>query len=91
VPVISLITPESSRGFRWGGVNDGVPEGLLEVEGVCEGTDKGRADEHYLTNPPFLHFSVTLDSSTFATTLILLNNCFLVTAWSYENNSTLAN
>jgi hypothetical protein len=24
---------------------DVVPEGSLEVEGVCEGTDKGRADE----------------------------------------------
>jgi hypothetical protein len=43
--------------------------------------------QHYLTNPPFLHFSVPLDSTTFATALILHNNFFIVTAWSYENNS----
>ncbi len=43
--------------------------------------------KHYLTNPPFLDFTVVLDSTTFATTLILLNNYFIVTAWSCENNS----
>jgi hypothetical protein len=45
--------------------------------------------KHYLTNLPFLDFTVLLNSMTFATTLILLNRYFLVTAWSCENNSTV--
>ncbi len=34
--------------------------------------------KHYFTNPPFLDFTVVLDSTTFAATLILLNNYFIV-------------
>jgi hypothetical protein len=41
-----------------------------------------------LTNPPFLDFTVLLESTTFARTLILLKKYFLVMAWSCENNST---
>jgi hypothetical protein len=31
------------------------------------------------------------EATSFAMTLILLNKLFLVTAWSYENNSTTCN
>jgi hypothetical protein len=44
--------------------------------------------KHFLMNPPFLHLTVPLETMTFATTLILLNNYFIVTAGSYEINST---
>jgi hypothetical protein len=47
--------------------------------------------KHYLTIPPFLHFTIFLESTTFAMTLNLLNKKNVVTAWFYEINSTCNN